>query len=87
MLFRSLGACCHPERVLVPVAPRPCITRPAPQAPEGAAFGSPRWIAYYRALSVWVEAAETACGVGASINPAPADTSLIDAGLYGERVR
>lgn len=69
-----IAACCRPQRVPVPVVPRPCVTSPAPVPPPDAAPGSPRWIEYYADLRRWVLAVEIACEV-----PAAPET----AGHYG----
>jgi len=65
-----------------------CRDRDAPLPPPGVKFGDAAWATWFsRELMPWVAEVEKACPMEPRINPAPADTSLIDAGLYGERVR
>lgn len=68
-----IAACCHPQRVPVPVVPRPCVTEPAPLPPPKGS-GMDAFLGYYARLERWVLAVELACEV-----PAASET----AGHYG----
>ena len=58
-----LGACCTPRVVTrsVAVVPPPCLTRPAPLAPDAPVL-SDAWAAYYVDLTQWIVEVESACG-------------------------
>lgn len=72
-LSTLIAGCCHPTRILVPVTPRPCLTRAAPRP-------TVNHEADYAALVRWAIAAELACGV-----PVPDEAPVEDDG--GEAVR
>ena len=64
LVLLAMLAACTPRVVERPVVvtPPPCLARPAPQAPDGAAPCSSRWADYYVDLSAWVAETERACG-------------------------
>ena len=88
-LALSTASCVRTQIVRVPYAVRvECLSSLPPEPPR--TEDDDAWARYHVAIEAWAAATVRECGghlLGASINPAPADTSLIDAGLYGERVR